>query len=292
MKNNQVVNPYALGLEVRKVSGAECLCVCPFHNDSAPSFSFNVEKGIGYCFACGTSATSESVAETLGGYLEMVPALSQQARRESIDLHWIKGQPLALGNPYLKGRCVSDEAVRRFKIRNVGGRAIGFELNNQRGELIGVQLRITDEKWLGAGLPKYMIYGDKPALWPFDHMAHEVRVVEGVFGVLNGFEQGYRAVCTMGAGIRAATIEALSGLHSLLVMFDNDYAGKFGSAKLVLSTDARVALPFIEADTEQWPAKPDTTRNALLIGQLTANPNLFNRHLREWKQRNPSYIKG
>jgi DNA primase len=35
-----------------KRKGRNFVCVCPFHNDSRPSFLVSPDKGIGYCFAC------------------------------------------------------------------------------------------------------------------------------------------------------------------------------------------------------------------------------------------------
>lgn len=53
-------------LDISKKSGDEWLTLCPYHDDSSPSFSFNVAKGVFICYACHAKGTTSDLAKHLG----------------------------------------------------------------------------------------------------------------------------------------------------------------------------------------------------------------------------------
>ena len=53
-------------LDVHTRSGDEWQCLCPYHNDTTPSFSINVKLGVFICFACGVKGTMDHLSEHLG----------------------------------------------------------------------------------------------------------------------------------------------------------------------------------------------------------------------------------
>lgn len=52
-------------LNVHSRSGEEWQCLCPYHEDTSPSFSLNVRKGLFICYACGAKGTVDSLADHL-----------------------------------------------------------------------------------------------------------------------------------------------------------------------------------------------------------------------------------
>ncbi len=52
-------------LDVKTRSGMEWQCLCPYHEDSSPSFSINVRKGLFICYACGAKGNMSDLAKHL-----------------------------------------------------------------------------------------------------------------------------------------------------------------------------------------------------------------------------------
>lgn len=52
-------------LDVKTRSGMEWQCLCPYHEDSSPSFSINVRKGLFICYACGAKGNMNDLAKHL-----------------------------------------------------------------------------------------------------------------------------------------------------------------------------------------------------------------------------------
>ena len=53
-------------LDVRSRSGFEWLCLCPYHQDTSPSFSINIRKKLFICYACGAKGHMTQLLEHLG----------------------------------------------------------------------------------------------------------------------------------------------------------------------------------------------------------------------------------
>ncbi|NBO55083.1 MAG: hypothetical protein EBU84_10945, partial [Actinobacteria bacterium] len=51
--NETIVRFLKRHLDIRSKSGLEWQAVCPFHEDTSPSFSVNIRKGLYICYACG-----------------------------------------------------------------------------------------------------------------------------------------------------------------------------------------------------------------------------------------------
>lgn len=65
--------------------GRNFVCLCPFHNDSHPSFLVSPDKGIAYCFACQNGGDIFSVYQKLEG-VDFIQALKDLAERTGIKL--------------------------------------------------------------------------------------------------------------------------------------------------------------------------------------------------------------
>lgn len=53
-------------LTVKSKSGFEWLCLCPYHEDTSPSFSINIRKKLFICYACGAKGNMNQLLEHLG----------------------------------------------------------------------------------------------------------------------------------------------------------------------------------------------------------------------------------
>lgn len=53
-------------LQVKNKSGFEWLCLCPYHEDTSPSFSVNIRKKLFICYACGAKGTMNQLLAHLG----------------------------------------------------------------------------------------------------------------------------------------------------------------------------------------------------------------------------------
>ena len=98
-------------VELRK-AGKEWKGRCPFHEDKAPSFSVNEEKGVFYCFSCGASGdvfdfimkldglSFRETAESLGmNSSEFKPALVDRKKQRAAGMlaDWLNDSHVNVG---------------------------------------------------------------------------------------------------------------------------------------------------------------------------------------------------
>lgn len=250
-------DPVALGLQVRgRVSGDEVLCLCVFHTESTASLCFNVRTGAWICYGCGARGGPTKIAKATGG--DVTWTTKQVISKVLRDTDWrtLLSAPLAFDHPYLRRRRVSNEQVEMFGLRSTS-KEILIPLTNLSGEVIGLLSRRTGRSRL-----RYVTMGDRPPLWPLDQlpsMSKEegpIVLVEGVFGVLNGWSAGVSTLAVMGAGAANKAIAHLNIIENLLILFDDDFAGYVGAARLIKKHSSAMALlPGGEADEltpTQW----------------------------------------
>lgn len=68
-----------------KKKGRNFVCVCPFHNDSHPSFLVSPDKGIGYCFACQSGGDIFSFFQKIEG-VDFPTALKMLAEKAGVEI--------------------------------------------------------------------------------------------------------------------------------------------------------------------------------------------------------------
>lgn len=267
-------DPDALGLDVRGIHGDEAAVLCPFHDDHrATNAQFNVRKGLFYCFACGKRANARQIARALGGTLETL-ADTSFIRRAKDEKEWrhLLYAPLALDHPYLRYRGYTDEEVSQSGILEINESFLGIPVFRLGSEVpSGINLRripgsyqrrtefrgrgAASLGWLSLTSARYILLGDRPpiSLLAGDNPSEFLRdprpvLVEGIFGAIRARRFGLRAYATLGAGISSRVLVLLNG-RGPQVMFDDDFAGYVGAAKmLLLSTSARVLVPGIDFD--------------------------------------------
>jgi hypothetical protein len=241
-----MIDPIALGLTIGNVSGDEIQVICPFHDDHSPSASFNMKKGVMYCFACGSTMKARQLARELGGDVVGLKdvTLLQSVKEEKNWRPFLYAEQ-ATDHPYLLERKVTNGQVARYNIKDLGN-SIGFPLNNRQAIPCGVQTRRTRRK----SRPRYVLYGDKAEIWPYSDMffsRREPLLVEGIFGVLRLERCGIEAFATLSSQVSHKTLLTFNGRRPT-IWFDTDYAGCVGAAKLILFTGGEAILD-VEPDT-------------------------------------------
>lgn len=291
-----MIDPIALGLDVRRVNRNECSVICPYHDDHEPSAYFNAERGLFHCFACGVGKTARQIAEDLETEVVKVPSLRVPGAHvvggPVIDWTSLLTLPLALDHSYLAFRGVTNDTVRDFGIRQMPG-AVVFPVRDKWGHVKGVMIRQMSRR----KSRRYMYLGDKQPMWPFDRFFEDpnphkrnVFVVEGIFGAINARQHGIEAYAIMGAtSIREASY-ALLGLKTFKILFDDDIAGYVGATSLMLATrfHGRVLLPGAEADEitrEVWDRMliEEGTVSEYKVAEFVEDKDAFIRRVKRWR---------
>jgi len=247
---SKVFDPYSIGLDVKAIKDDEASCLCPYHSDHRPSASFNVVTGLFHCFSCGASSSARTLARDLGGQVLTTDSVAIMKAKDEAEWRNVVTAPLAYDNPYLESRGVPNALVEAYEIRALPN-GVAFINYDTRGRAIGAQVRQYE------GTPRYLFYGDRAPLWPMQALKLNPCVIyltEGVFGALRGLAAGKVAMATMGAGSLQAVSRILNG-RKKVVVFDDDFAGHLGAAKLLSLGGFHALIPGLEADElplEQW----------------------------------------
>lgn len=240
-------DPNELGLIVRHHLGPEeVLCLCVFHNDRNASLSFNVKKGVYFCYGCGAKGNVRRLARETGGHVRVAPF--EPPTPSELEEQWLKllNGPLALDDGYLKSRGVTKKQVKRFGIRKHKDGVV-IPLFGKDQKLCGVLMRRY------AGKVRYLTLGEKPPLWPLwmlDEVSYgdKVAVVEGVFGVLAADRGSVPALASLGASVKMSAHPYLSN-RQVRVVFDDDFAGYLGASRILfMNPSTEVVCPAPEAD--------------------------------------------
>lgn len=252
----RLIDPHALGFEVVRVNGEETIVMCPFHSDHSPSATFNMEKGLFHCFACGEGMGLRQLARSMDGDIVYItnPAMvaAKIQKDEGKEWHNLMYNPHAMFDPYLEKRKVSNSQVVKYGIRATS-QGVFFPMKSLTGEITGFQIRKR------VGRPKYLFEGKRQPVWPMEVVwglkkGETLFVTEGVFGALRALRSGVKAVAVMGASSVKGAAEILNG-RNLIGVFDDDYAGYLASAKWI-AMGYKAAFPTFEADE----ASPETWR--------------------------------
>jgi DNA primase len=133
--------------QFKRSGGANYMARCPFHDERSPSFSVNNDKGLYHCFGCGVGGNVITFVREKQG-LDFVEAIEMLADRFRVDLEYEGGGDGGRGSyqsrkrvfelldtttafyewalwnaasadharEYLRGRGVSDETARAFRL--------------------------------------------------------------------------------------------------------------------------------------------------------------------------------
>lgn len=239
------------------------LISCPVHSDgleSNPSCRIftdtsnpYLEAGYAHCFSCGYKG---SLAETISELFdeldpkfgedwlierfgdtfiqveEYLPEIdiSPKAAKKFMDEKELEKYDYY--HPYMWKRKLSKEVVDRFRVGYDKEReAITFPVYDEKHRLVMVTARSVNTKQFyipaGADKPVYLLYDI------IERGVTSVCITEAQIDALTAWTFGYPCVATMGSP-SAKQINAInkSGIRHLILMFDNDAAGKRFSEKL------------------------------------------------------------
>lgn len=247
----KVPDPGQLGLTVVRVAGQEAHCLCPFHEDNSMSASFNLVKGVMYCFVCKESWTTYQISKRLKTditLIEMDRIKTENVEYDRPDWTWVMSTKLALDNQYLIGRGVTNAQVKEFGIREFDS-GILFPLRDRWSTVIGAQARLY------RGRTRYVFYGDRTTVWPMHKLgeAPNIVLVEGIFGALRARKFGVAAYALLGSN-PDEVIPYVSGFKRKVCVFDDDAAGKKAAKEMLASGLGFEAYdPGAEADEQGEP---------------------------------------
>lgn len=271
-------DPHELGLDVRGFSGNEAICCCPFHDDHDPSGSLNLDNGLWFCFSCGAISTAYKIATKLGGFVSSA-ILNIPKNSESYEWQKLLSFPLAIDNPYLALRGVSNEMVEQFHIHAMPS-GIVFEMRGLTDRPEAVYIRQYD------GDPRYIYFGKPLPFWPMQEyrgIEHDQRVylTEGIFGALRARSADLLSFAALGAIVRRELANYFAD-HKLYGCFDDDFAGYTGGGRLItLCPNAKILLPGLEwdelePDAWRWVDKTRrSTRSLRLLSTLSGDRKKF-----------------
>jgi len=260
-------------LTVHSRSGEEWQCLCPYHEDTSPSFSINVRKGLFICYACDAKGTVESLAEHLNAAKPAGDDLSVSEIRKKISQ--VTGNIPArrfLSNDMPKAYQLGDyrkEWAKRGITSDIVFDLFSLGYDVLKDELI-IPVHAPDSNRLVSyikrrvnpdpGQPKYLyqkgfsISHNLFGSWqvrssePMVDRAPAVAVTEGSIDTLALWQVGIPSVALLGARVSVTQKKLLQQLDPmyLVCMTDRDVAGRHAAeslAVLMAGTGIRVVEP-------------------------------------------------
>jgi DNA primase len=294
------------GVQLKPAKGGELLGLCPFHEDTKPSFRVNVEKKVFHCFGCDAKGNvldfvarkeavtikkaAQLVSEWFGAGKREREAPSRDLspsesvkRAETVPAEPVEpNKPLTFtlklepDHPYLRQRGIEPELARHFGIgycnRGLMKDRIAIPIHNAEGELVAYAGR-----WISGDLPegeeKYKLppgFKKSLVLYNLNRVKGErsLVVVEGFFSVLRLHKLNVSAVALMGRSLSQEQEKLLveSGVKALTLMLDGDAPGRQAQAELL----QRLARKFhVRAVDFPDGTEPDTVDESVLREVLT-----------------------
>jgi len=289
------------GIQLKPARGGELLGLCPFHEDTKPSFRVNVEKKVFHCFGCDAKGNvldfvarkegvtikkaAELVSEWFGvGKRETASPSRDLSPSESLKkAETVPAEPLEPNkpltftlklepdHPYLRQRGIEPEVAQHFGIgfcsRGLMKDRIAIPIHDAEGQLVAYAGR-----WVGGDLPegeeKYKLPpGFKKSLVLYN--LHRVKgerslvVVEGFFSVMRLHKLGVPAVALMGRSLSQEQEKLLveSGVKALTLMLDGDPPGREAQAGLLQRLARRFSVRAVDLPEG---AEPDTVDESVL----------------------------
>ncbi len=220
------------------------LFLCPFHNDSNPSFTFNLHSFRGQCFSCKACAdvvelitefehtTPEEATKIVAPYLRKVvqPESARKVKVIDVSMTQLQEWNNALATDVklqilMKKWGWTNELAQRYLIGASDGR---FTIPLIEGEdIIGLKYYAPGTQGV-----KYQNHvGSQQCCWPLDNLKEDrVFLVEGEKDCLTMNAAGFNAVTfSAGAGsVPGSYIRFFAG-KEVYIIYDIDEAGRKGA---------------------------------------------------------------
>jgi len=246
----------------RQGSSAQAKALCPFHQETVPSFSVNMDSGVFYCHGCQASGSVKTLLKHLGYPYASLDSLVSSLQLESPQrrARGIVGKTKELPD-YLLGaydKCpvsLLDDGFDKnlLKLHEIGfdeeNLRITFPMRDVRGNLIAVSGRTVTNSWAKYKFYEYReefpdyILRPHEHLWGEDKLAaredsdtpvERIILCEGFKAALWVIQNGYFALALAGTRIYDEQIRTLSRFYAHVTLFlDNDEAGIKGTDKAI-----------------------------------------------------------
>ena len=244
---NDILNLFSTHCDkMQSLSGGQYIALCPFHNDSKRSFSFN-EAGLYNCKACGETGNAITFAKhfgenprpfytkTIGGHSTSYSAVKQEDVSKASKTGGEQAVKLSTEDLWYK---INNEYHRewfqsRAKNLNCVGMTNGhltFPYFDVAGEKpIAIKHHKSYPYWEGDGKLKFYLE------WhiPFFDKTKPLIIVEGEEDSLTMVDAGHNAVSGSAGTLSIPKIpESFKEFPDIIILYDNDEAGRKGAKKM------------------------------------------------------------
>jgi len=268
--NNRYVNSEELleSLGIRgRMSGSNISAPCPFHQDSNPSFSVNVDRGIFNCFAgCGSGNIQQLVARVLGcdlieahrhiisfsqtDTLTLLKAFDKQ-KEEHPPLVEIMDEDVLIddwwGPNWWRERGFDEDDIYNWHIKyEPSTDAVVIPAGNgfikRYPPNSPIRYKYSD------GLDKRNILFGYDRLVGESNILNEILLVEGSLDCLWGVKYGYPTVALLGSSLTGQQLKKLAYLNpkEVVLALDNDEAGWNASVKIAKQLQGKFHLSYLQ----------------------------------------------
>jgi hypothetical protein len=231
---------------------------CPFCDAQAGTHGrLGWSGAVFFCWRCGTLRTVEALVGLTGQQERDIQAVLREARSDyaphkqhnkeqcckgKLQMPYGAMKMTAAHKRYLRERGFNPEELSRdWGLLGTGGTSdvphriiIPVTLD---GQVVAWQARALNDKHAA----KYLSCPDEKARVPIKHCLYGVDKVPGkrvvvTEGPTKVWRLGPGAVATLGAGVTTAQMTMLCRFHEILILFDDDPAGRDGARKLAANT--------------------------------------------------------
>lgn len=270
MQTEDFVNKF---LDVRSRIGDEWTCLCPYHDDTSPSFSVNVKRNLFICFACGAKGTVKELAE----YLKAgVTGFSKPEVNEEDYINDLIGTLSELKTEDDGEVALSDSYLARFRNHTDYWKERGFSQKTQADFELGydpvhnhaiIPLKDINYNLVGVirrqldadAVPRYRYpKGFRISNFLFNACyvrdSERIAIVEGSLDAIACYEAGIPAVALLGSRVSKVQEEILKklGPDYYVVMTDRDSAGRAVANTLKTMFKSRAVVPEYQ---NEWQGK-------------------------------------
>ena len=238
----------------------QIMALCPFHTDTAPSFSMNREKGIWYCFGCGKKGNIYRFIELIEGvqnYRARVilynlvkdgncyatNKIKKKKKKKAIEINekFLKNFEHKHSWFYFEGftnKTLQEWQLGYCKEKN----AITVPVRDINNKLISVIYRKLD------GLPKYLYMPNftKSAILFGENRLKGKKgiIVEGSLDVIWLWQWGIKdSVSILGNLISKKQIELIKKyFQEIIICLDNDRGGKLGTDRILYYLKNKISI--------------------------------------------------
>ena len=227
--------------KMQSLSGGQYVSLCPFHNDTKRSFSFN-EDGLYNCKACGESGNAITFAKAFNenpkpffsnGYLKNRAKTGDNRTKELGGKVEYKNQNWDLFNQVFVKQLPDELRSRIYTVNQVGmdNKCLTFPYFNEEGVMDGIKRHKPNIKTWGNMNKRW--YG----IWHIGGQSRDepLVIVEGEKDVLTLKRDGkYNAVVSSSAGCQSvpAIPQIFKEFKEIIILYDSDEWGVIGAKKL------------------------------------------------------------